>query len=221
MGEMLQRFDLVAAFLMTLRLAVFGAVGALLLGLVVAVMRVSPFTSLQFFGKLYVNLIRNTPLTLILFFCVFGLMNGLGLRPDGTLETQNLVWGVVAISVYHASFVAEALRSGINTVPAGQAEAARAIGLPFLDSLRYVVMPQAIRGSVAPIGNVMIALTKNTTVAATVGIFELAAIMKTMIEFYPNFLYVIFLLVALSFVVLTLPTGLFFTWLSRKVAVQR
>lgn len=221
MGEMLQRFDLVAAFLMTLRLAVFGAVGALLLGLVVAVMRVSPFTSLQFFGKLYVNLIRNTPLTLILFFCVFGLMNGLGLRPDGTLETQNLVWGVVAISVYHASFVAEALRSGINTVPAGQAEAARAIGLPFLDSLRYVVMPQAIRGSVAPIGNVMIALTKNTTVAATVGIFELAAIMKTMIEFYPNFLYAIFLLVALSFVVLTLPTGLFFTWLSRKVAVQR
>lgn len=221
MAEMLQRFDLLAAFWMTLRLALMGAAGALLLGTLVAVMRVSPFSSLQFFARTYVTLIRNSPLTLVLFFCVFGLANGLGLRFGDTLETQNLFWGVVAIAVYHASFVAEALRSGINTVPVGQAEAARAVGLSFLPSLRHVIMPQAVRGSVAPVGNVMVALTKNTTVAATVGITEAAATMKTMIEFYPNFLYFIFALVALGFVVLTLPTGLFFTWLSRKVAVQR
>ncbi|WP_114559925.1 amino acid ABC transporter permease [Desertihabitans aurantiacus] len=221
MAEMLERADFLAAFWMTLRLAVLGTVGALLLGMVVAIMRVSPFTSLQFFARTYVTLIRNSPLTLILFFCVFGLQNSLGMRVGDDLSTQNLFWGVVAISVYHASFIAEALRSGVNTIPLGQAEAARAIGLPFGASLRHVIMPQAVRGAVAPVGNVIIALTKNTTVAATVGIAELASRMKTSIEFFPNLLYLIFVLVAVCFVVLTLPTGLFFTWLSRKVAVQR
>lgn len=223
-GAMMEQFNIFAAFWLTVRLAFFGAIGALIIGTIVAILRVSPVPSLRFFGATYVSLIRNTPLTLILFFCIFALGFSMGIRlvPDGaSLEAFNITWGVTAIAVYHASFVAEALRSGVNTVPQGQAEAARAIGLGFLPSLRHVILPQAFRGAIAPLGNVMIALTKNTTVAATVGLTEAAATMKSMIEFYPNLIYVTFAIVALGFVILTLPMGIFFTWLSRRLAVQR
>mgnify|MGYP002718375476 CR=1 FL=1 len=106
----------------------------------------------------------------------------------------------VGLSVYHAAFVCEAIRSGINTVPEGQAEAARSIGLGFGASLRHVVMPQALRGAIAPIGSAMIALTKNTTVASAIGAAELAGFMKEAQEMRADLTTPIFLLVALAFV---------------------
>lgn len=223
---LLQSYDVPAAFWMTVKLTVLSAVGALVIGTVVAVCRVSPVSVLRGFGTAYVTLIRNTPLTLIVFFCAFGLLNTLNLSlasagsPTEVVD-NNFRYGVVALSVYHASFVAEALRSGINTVPQGQAEAARAIGLGFGASLREVILPQAFRGAIAPLGNTLIALTKNTTVVATIGVTELAYLMRGMIEFNPSLLYAIFLLVAACFVLLTLPTGLLFTALSRRLVVQR
>ncbi len=223
---LLQSYDVLAAFWTTVTLTVLSAVGALVLGTVVAVCRVSPVSVLRGFGTAYVTLVRNTPLTLIVFFCAFGLLNtlNLSLAASGSpteVVDNNFRYGVVALSVYHASFVAEALRSGINTVPQGQAEAARAIGLGFGASLREVILPQAFRGAIAPLGNTMIALTKNTTVVATIGVAELAYLMRGMIEFNPSLLYAIFLLVAACFVLLTLPTGLLFTALSRRLVVQR
>ena len=223
---LLQTYDVPAALWMTVKLTVSSAVGSLVLGTVVAVCRVSPVGVLRGFGTAYVTLVRNTPLTLIVFFCAFGLLNTLNLSlasagsPTEVLD-NNFRYGVVALAVYHASFVAEALRSGINTVPQGQAEAARAIGLGFGASLREVILPQAFRGAIAPLGNTLIALTKNTTVVATIGVAELAYLMRGMIEFNPSLLYAIFLLVAACFVLLTLPTGLLFTALSRRLVVQR
>lgn len=223
---LLETYDVLAAFWMTVKLTVLSALGSLVVGTVVAVCRVSPVGVLRGFGAAYVTLIRNTPLTLIVFFCAFGLLNTLNLSlasagsPTEVVD-NNFRYGVVALSVYHASFVAEALRSGINTVPQGQAEAARAIGLGFGASLREVILPQAFRGAIAPLGNTLIALTKNTTVVATIGVAELAYLMRGMIEFNPSLLYAIFLLVAACFVLLTLPTGLLFTALSRRLVVQR
>lgn len=223
---LLQNYDVPAAFWMTVKLTFWSALGALVIGTVVAVCRVSPVGVLRGFGTAYVTLVRNTPLTLIVFFCAFGLLNTLGvsLAAVGSateIVDNNFRFGVIALSVYHASFVAEALRSGINTVPQGQAEAARAIGLGFGASLREVILPQAFRGAIAPLGNTLIALTKNTTVVATIGVAELSYVMRGMIEFNPSLLYAIFLLVAACFVLLTLPTGLFFTSLSRRLVVQR
>lgn len=223
---LLQTYDVPAAFWMTIKLTVVSALASLVLGTVVAVCRVAPVGVLRAFGTAYVTLVRNTPLTLIVFFCAFGLLNtlGLSLASAGSpteVADNNFRFGVVALSVYHASFVAEALRSGINTVPQGQAEAARAIGLGFGSSLREVILPQAFRGAIAPLGNTLIALTKNTTVVATIGVAELAYLMRGMIEFNPSLLYAIFLLVAACFVLLTLPTGLLFTYLSRRLVVQR
>ena len=117
--------------------------------------------------------------------------------------------------------MAEALRSGINTVPQGQAEAARAIGLDFTKTLSSVILPQAFRGAIAPLGNVLIALTKNTTVVATIGVAEASYLMKGMIEFRPDLIYAIFGIMAAGFVVLTLPVGILFTNLSRRLAVRR
>ncbi len=224
--RLLTEYDVLSAFWMTVKLAFFSAVGALVIGTVVAVCRVSPVSVLRGFGTAYVTLIRNTPLTLIVFFCLFGIGDTLGLSladpSSPTSDADNTFrLGLIALAVYHASFVAEALRSGINTVPQGQAEAARAIGLGFLPTLREIVLPQAFRGAIAPLGNTLIALTKNTTVVATIGVAELAYVMRNMIEFSPSLLYAIFVLIALCFVVLTLPTGLLFTYLSRRLVVQR
>ena len=225
-ARLLTEYDVLGAFWMTVKLTVASALGALVIGTVVAVCRVSPVAVLRGFGTAYVTLIRNTPLTLLVFFCLFGISNTLQVQlvdPDSptSIVDNTFRFGVVALAVYHASFVAEALRSGINTVPQGQAEAARAIGLGFLPTLREVVLPQAFRGAIAPLGNTLIALTKNTTVVATIGVAELAYQMRNMIEFSPSLLYPIFILIAVCFVVLTLPTGLLFTYLSRRLVVQR
>ncbi len=222
LAALFERYDVFAAFFMTIRLAIGGAVGSLLIGTVVAVCRVSPVAVLQRFGSAYVTVFRNTPLTLILALCMLGLNGILGLVIDrDNLYANGFGWAVIGLSFYHASFVAEALRSGINTVPPGQAEAARSIGLSFLPTLRYVVLPQAFRGAIAPLGNTMIALTKNTTVAATIGVAEAAYVMWNMFEFSPQYLYAIFFIMAAGFVVLTLPLGLLFTWLSNRLVVVR
>jgi glutamate transport system permease protein len=224
MGELLAEYDVLGAFWMTIQLTVVSALGALLLGTVVAVMRVSPVGVLRAFGTAYVTLIRNTPLTLIVFFCAFGFYITLQYRigaQDSPIAVQNFRWGVLGLALYHSAFVAEALRSGINTVPKGQAEAARAIGLDFRSTLTEIVLPQAFRGAIAPLGNVLIALTKNTTVVATIGVAEASYLMRGMIEFRPDLIYVIFAIMATGFVILTLPIGVLFTSLSRRLAVRR
>ena len=224
MGELLAEYNVLGAFWMTIKLTVVSALGALVVGTVVAVMRVSPIRVLRAAGTAYVTLVRNTPLTLIVFFCAFGFYITLQYRigaQDSPIDVQNFRWGVLGLAIYHAAFVAEALRSGINTVPKGQSEAARAIGLDFRASLTAVVLPQAFRGAIAPLGNVMIALTKNTTVVATIGVAEASYLMKGMIEFRPDLIYAIFVIMATGFVVLTLPIGVLFTTLSRRLAVRR
>nr|WP_093375787.1 amino acid ABC transporter permease [Flavimobilis marinus] len=211
---------------MTLVLAGATLVGSLLIGTVLAIMRVSPIASLQAGGAIYVNVVRNTPLTLIVVACSLGLYTQLGVvladRDSGTFIVDNNVrLAVLGLSLYHASFVCEALRSGVNTVPLGQAEAARSIGLTFRQSLSIVILPQAFRGAIAPLGNVVIALTKNTTVAATIGVAEASYVMKEMIENRPDVLFGIFAIFALGFILIVLPVGLVVTWASRRLAVTR
>lgn len=224
MLDIIREYDVIGAFWITIQLTLYAAVGSLLIGTIVAILRVSPVKIFSWAGVAYVNIVRNTPLTLLVFFMFFCLYQLLGwhISPlSARSSTHAFQWGVVGLSLYHASFVAEALRSGINTVPVGQAEAARAIGLGFGQALRDVILPQAFRGAIAPLGNTMIALTKNTTVVSTIGVAEASYAMKNAIEFSPNVLYVIFFIMALGFVILTLPMGVMFTHFSRKLAVQR
>jgi len=225
-SSLFAQYDILGAFAMTLRLTGMALLGSLAIGTVLAVMRISPIPSLQLGGAIYVNVVRNTPLTLILVACSLGLYTQLGIvLANDTSPTfivdNNIRLAVLGLSAYHAAFVCEALRSGVNTVPTGQAEAARSIGLSFGQSLRLVILPQAFRGAIAPLGNVVIALTKNTTVAATIGVAEASYVMKEMIEFRPDVIFLVFAIFAIGFVVIVLPIGVFMTWLSGRVAVTR
>jgi glutamate transport system permease protein len=212
--------QILRGFWTTIQLSAVTAVFAMIIGTVVAGMRVSPIPVLRGAGTLYVNLFRNTPLTLILLFCGLGLRDTLGIWAHGDASTSGYWLAVLGLSVYTGAFICESLRAGINTVPLGQAEAARSIGLTFTQSLRLVVLPQAFRAVIAPLGSVFIAMIKNTTVALAAGYFEASAQMKQMFDTYGGTI-PIFLGFAFGFMVLTLPTGFFFGWLSKRLAVAR
>ncbi|MFD9113125.1 amino acid ABC transporter permease [Streptomyces bottropensis] len=210
------------AFWMTVKLTVLSAIGSLVWGTLLAAMRVSPVPLMRGFGTVYVNLVRNIPLTVIIVFTSLGLADIFGMTmgaPDD-FKVQGFRLAILGFVAYTAAFVCEALRSGINTVPVGQAEAARAIGLSFAQVLGLIVLPQAFRSVIGPLANVMIALTKNTTVAAAIGVAEAAYLMKGMIEKEAQTL-LIGAIFAFGFVVLTLPTGLILGWLSKRLAVKR
>ncbi|WP_406188703.1 amino acid ABC transporter permease [[Kitasatospora] papulosa] len=222
MFDFLEGYDLLGAFWVTVKLTVYSALGSLLWGTLLAGMRVGPVPLMRGFGTAYVNVIRNIPLTVIIVFASLGLFQTLQVQlgGGGDFEVINFRLAVLGLSLYTAAFVCEALRSGINTVPAGQAEAARALGLSFTQVLRLIILPQAFRAVVNPLANVLIALTKNTTVAAAIGVVEAAYLMKDMIEAEAQ-LILISAVFAFGFICLTLPTGLLLGWVSKKVAVKR
>ena len=220
-ASLFAQYDVLGAFWVNIKLTFFAAIGSMLLGSLVALMRISPVASLRLLGTGYVNLFRNTPLTIILVFLILGVWSQLGIALSSDFNRNFFVYAVLGLTVYHAAFVCEAIRSGVNTVPVGQAEAARAIGLSFLPAARLVIFPQALRGAITPLGNTLIALTKNTTVAAAASVTEISALMKTMIEFRPDVIIAVFLTVALGFVLIVVPVGLLTTWASRKLAVKR
>jgi glutamate transport system permease protein len=207
------------AFWMTVKVSALSAVGSLVAGTVLAAMRVAPLPVLRAVGALYVNIFRNTPLTLIILFCGLGLGSIVSVA---TVQTANYLWlAVFGLVAYTSAFVCEVLRSGINTVPLGQAEAARSIGLSFGQTMRIIVLPQAFRAVIGPLGSVLIALIKNTTIAAAIGVPEAFYTMRDELQNYGDIVVPIFAGYAIFFVVLTLPTGLIFSWMARRWPVAR
>lgn len=174
MDDVTSNFDLVLkAFWLTLQLLVLSGLASLVLGTLLGAMRVGPVRILARAAALYVSLVRNTPL-LIVFIFVFIAAPTLG----WFVETPFLVKGVTALTIYTSAFVCEAVRSGVNSVSLGQAEASRAIGLTFEQSMQLVILPQAFRAVVPPLASVLIALAKNTSVAAAFGLMEATARMR-------------------------------------------
>ncbi|MDO5634304.1 MAG: ABC transporter permease subunit [Micrococcus sp.] len=209
------------AFWMNIRLALLAGLGSFVLGVVLALFRISPVPSLRAVGTAYVHVVRNTPLTIVMLLGVLAVWGQLKVSFSDNFPLNFFIYAVIALSLYHAAFMCEAIRSGVNTVPLGQAEAARAIGLGFIPAARLVILPQALRGAITPLGNTVIALTKNTTVAAAASVAEASGLMKTMIEFRPDVMVAIFLTFAIGFCLIVIPIGLFTTWASEKWAVSR
>ncbi|GAA0403453.1 amino acid ABC transporter permease [Microbispora corallina] len=152
----------------TLELTAASFAGAAVVGVVITAMRVGPVPVLRAAGTAYVEAFQNLPLLVLLVLAVFGL-------PEIGIEAGLLVTSMVVIALYEGAYIAEALRSGVNAISAGQGEAARALGLTFGQSLRHVVLPQALRTVVQPLGNIFIALTMNTSLVAAVGVVDLTA----------------------------------------------
>ncbi|WP_327044672.1 amino acid ABC transporter permease [Microbispora sp. NBC_01189] len=212
---------ILGAFWLTVKLTVVSGLISLVWGMALAAMRVSPLPVLRAAGALYVNVLRNTPLTLIIVFCGLGLGTVMDVQFSDNLSINSFWLSIIGLSAYTSAFVCEVVRAGVNTVPLGQAEAARAIGLTFLQTLRLVILPQAVRTVIAPLGSLLNALVKNTTVAAAIGVTEAALRMKGLFDAHGDAIIPIFLGFAAGFVVLTLPVNLLSGWLARRLAVVR
>ena len=205
--------DLLAGFGVTLALTLFGFVGAVLLGTVLAVFRVVPITPLRVVGTVVVEFFRNIPLLTLLILVVFGL-------PDIGVTYSLFTSAAICLALTGAAFVCEAMRGGINAVAVGQAEAARAIGLSFTQCLRFVILPQAFRTMVQPLTNVFIGVALSSSLAAAIGVTELTnraqQLTLQFAEAVASFSAagVLYLLLAL----VGAGTG---GWLERKVAIRR
>lgn len=202
------------AFLGTIQLFVVAAIGSLVLGLLIAALRVSPVPALRGFGTLYVNVLRNTPLTLVLFFFAFAYPR------LGLIDLSFFALAATGLTLYTAAFVCEVIRSGVNTVPVGQAEASRALGFTFTQTLSQVVLPQAVRAVVPPMTNIQIALLKNTTIAAGFSVVEAGGIYASLSERGENVL-IGLLWVALGFLILVIPLTLLQRRLDARWSVSR
>jgi glutamate transport system permease protein len=203
-----------SGFSLTLLLLIVAGIAALIIGTLIAAMRISPVASLRGFATVYTELVRNTPLTLILFFCAF-------ILPYFGVDLDYVVLAMIGLSVYTSPFVAEALRSGINGVPIGQAEAARSLGLGFGQSVSLVILPQAFRMTIPPLINVFIALTKNTSVAGGFFVAELFTIGKELANANGDAVIAVLLGVATFYLIITIPLGLLAGRIEKRVAVQR
>ena len=202
------------AFLTTLGLSLLAGLLALVLGTLLAAMRVSPIPPLRGLATFYVETFRNTPLTVVFFFIIFGL-------PQIDFVIGFFPGAVLSVGLYTAAFVCEALRSGINAVSSGQAEAARALGLTFGQSLREVVLPQAFRTVVPPLGNVLIAMVKNTSIAAGFSVSELSSLLPRLVNADAGDLTLVLVGVVVGYMVITLPSALAVNRIERRVAILR
>lgn len=211
MDAVLNNFDLVLrAFGYTIFLFLVSAALSLVLGTLLAAFRVAPVAVLRIFGTGYVTLVRNTPLVMIFLFFQLGAgkifdwlrFGWVDIHIGGFDFTSFFTAAVAALSLYTSAFVCEALRAGVNAVGLGQAEAARAIGLPFSGVMSQVVLPQAFRASVPPLASTLIALLKNTSVAGVFGVIEAAGRMKGFTNDYADQRTGIFIAFALGYIIL-------------------
>jgi glutamate transport system permease protein len=203
-----------SAFLTTLSLSLLAGLVALVVGTLLAAMRVSPVLPLRGLATFYVETFRNTPLTVVFFFIIFGL-------PQIDFSVGFFTGAVLAVGLYTAAFVCEALRSGINAVPPGQAEASRAIGLTFGQSLREVVLPQAFRTVVPPLGNVWIAMVKNTSIAAGFAVTELTASLQRLSNANGGEILLVLIAVVVGYMIITVPSAYGISRVERRVAILR
>ena len=197
----------------TVQLTVLSFVVAFAIGVLIAAFRVSPVPPLRAFGAFFVETIRNTPLLVLLILAFFGL-------PKLGFTWSPFATAVIILSIYTGAFIGEAVRAGINTVAAGQAEAARAIGLTFTQVLGLVVLPQALRSVVQPVGSLFSALVRNTSLAYAISVVELTGtadrIGNETAQYLPAFIGAF-----VGYLILTIPSGFVIGVIERRVAVKR
>ncbi|AGE22546.1 ABC transporter permease subunit [Geobacillus thermoleovorans] len=197
----------------TIKASVLALIGSLALGTIIAIFRIAPIRPLNWVGTAYVEFIRNIPLVLIVFVFFMGLP-AVGIRFD------SFTAGTLGLMVYTAAFIAEAIRSGIQAVPKGQMEAARSSGLTYLQAMRYVILPQAVKIVIPPLGNQFINLVKNSSVLGVIAGLDLMYYgdlisSKTFVTFD------VYIFVALFYLVLTIPLSLGVGYLERRLLKAR
>jgi polar amino acid transport system permease protein len=169
-------FDwLISGLKVTLELSSVSIVLAFLLGLFIAVMRMSHNRPIRLIATAYLEFFRNTPLLVQIFFWYFGSYKILPTVINDWLNSTNFEFAaaVIALTIYTSAFIAEDIRSGVLSIPKEQMEAARSAGFSFLRSMQHIILPQAVRITVPPLVNQFLNLAKNSSLAMTIGVAEL------------------------------------------------
>lgn len=197
----------------TVQLTLLASLLALALGILMAAFRVAPVGSLRAFGTVWVTVLRNTPLTLLFFAVLLGL-------PRFGIVLPFQTFAVLALGCYTSAFICEVVRSGINTVPVGQGEAARSLGMSFRQSLGEVILPQAIRTVIPPVGSTLIALAKNSAIAGSFSVTELLGVYKPLNEMGYSIVWS-FVWIAVGYLIVTLAISVLFNLLEKHWGVAR
>ncbi|MEC3654781.1 amino acid ABC transporter permease [Bacillus sp. CIS52] len=205
-----ENFDMyLDGFLHTLLASFIALAGSFALGVLIAVMRITTFKPLQWIGTAYVEFIRNIPLLLITFVFYFGLPNA-GLRLDGFQA------GTIALTIYTSAFIAEAIRAGIQTVSKGQMEAARSSGFTYSQAMRYVILPQAVKIVIPPLGNQFLNLVKNSSILGVVAGLDLMY-QADLVSSSTLVVFDVYIFVALFYLILTVPLSIGVHYLERRL----
>lgn len=196
-------------FLNTLKISLIGLVFSFILGVIIAILRIAPFKVLNFIGACYVEFIRNIPVLIIAFFFYFGISQ--------YINMNGFQSGTIALTIYTSAFIAEAVRAGIQSVDKGQMEAARSTGLTYVQAMRYVILPQAIKIVIPPIGNQFLNLVKNSSILGVVAGLDLMYFGDSVLEkTYVTFDTYIF--VAMFYLIITIPLSLLVNYLEKRLA---
>lgn len=204
---------------LTIQISVFGLIGATVIGTLVALLRVSPVAPPRWIGAAYVEFFRNTPLVVQLFFLFLGLPL-LGLRFSTDTFENIFRAATVGMALYHGAYVAEVVRGGLLGVDRGQIEAARSLGLSYTQMIRFVQLPQTFRAVIPPLGNIGIALVKNTSLASTIGVAELLFAAE-IVESRTFRAEEAFAAATMLYLLLTIPLGIAVNALERRLLVVR
>lgn len=205
---------ILSGFWTTILLFVLSSAGSIVFGTILVAMRVSPIVSARLFAAGYVQVTRNAPSVLIFVIVAFGF-------PVLQIQFSFFTYAVIAVTIYKSAFICEALRSGINAVHPGQAEAARSIGMNGWQVLTYILMPQAFRSAIQPITNVLITLLKTTAVAAGFGVAEATYQLDELVRDRPDALYVIFFGISSGYILITLAVSAISRFIEGKLEVVR
>jgi glutamate transport system permease protein len=206
--------SILQAFLTTLELVLVSSALGLLFGIVLAVMRISQTGLLRGIGTTYVSILRNTPAVVILYMTVFVL-------PLLGFTASFFVLAATGLTIYYAAFFCEAVRSGVNSIPPGQFEAARSLGLSGGQVVRLVLVPQAIRAVIPPLINVFIAVTRTSAVAGAFGVAELFANLTRLSFSHGSQIILILAITALFYLFINIPAGLIAARIERRVRFSR
>ncbi|MGI8776942.1 MAG: amino acid ABC transporter permease [Acidimicrobiales bacterium] len=201
------------AMVITVELTLLSFTVAFVVGVLMAAFRVSPVPPLRAVATLWVETLRNTPVIVLMYLFFFGLTKvGVSYSP--------FVSAVIVLSAYTSTFVAETVRSGINSVARGQAEAGRALGLTFPQLLGLVVLPQALRTVVAPLGSIFIALIKNSAIAGAFTVLDIFGFAQKLLTATAQPIPTL-VGAAIAYLVLALPAGWAVGLLERRLAIRR
>jgi putative glutamine transport system permease protein len=189
----------------TIMSSLVALIASLILGVLIAIMRIAPIKPLNWLGTVYVEFIRNIPLLIITFFFFLG------------LKLSGLYAGTLALTIYTSSFIAEAIRAGILSVPKGQMEAARSSGLTYGQAMRLVILPQAVKIVIPPLGNQFINLVKNSSILAVVAGLDLMY-HGDLISSRTFVVFDVYIFVAAFYLILTIPLSFGVGYLEKRLA---